>query len=62
MPPRDELEAGRGRVGDGVLGGVLGELSRRRRSLRDRDEVLVRLESVVDDGSSLMGSSISSSE
>ena len=51
MPPRDEIDAGRGRVGDGVLGGDGDELSRRRRSLRDREELLVRLELFVDVGS-----------
>ena len=51
IPPRDDIEAGRGRVGDGVFGGVGVELSLRRRSLRDRDELLDLLELFVDDGS-----------
>ena len=51
LPLRAAIDAGRGRVGDGVLGVGGGELSRRRRSLRDRDEMLDLLELLVDDGS-----------
>ena len=49
IPPRDAMEAGRGRVGDGVLGGDCGLLLRRR-SLRDRLDNEVRRELAVEDG------------
>ena len=72
MPPREEIDAGRGRVGEregeggllaGSLRGVDGDLLfGRRRSLRDRDDILDRRESVVVEGSQLTGSPKSSSE